>query len=78
MFRRFLYTNDIGTCGGKCKDWLKNTRSIESTILSNHSEQKYPADLISGYLDVDVGRAAAENDGTVYDTKLLNAVQRKD
>lgn len=48
-------------------------------------QQKYAEDWlmsteyywIPGYLDIDFGWATGENDGTVYDRKLLGAVQKK-
>lgn len=55
-----------------------STRSIENTILSKSSQQKYPREGgIPGYLDIDVRWAAAENDSTLYNGKQLAAVRKK-
>lgn len=49
-----------------------------------HSQQKYAKDwlstareyywILSRYLDIDIGWSTGENDGTIYDRKLLGAV----
>ena len=60
-----------------CKERLI-TKSNESATPSNHSQQKYAIeDRIPGYLDIDVSRAAANNDKAVYDRKQLGVVRKK-